>query len=233
MPLPKIILIHGLNNGLEAFWPLRDSLVHLGFEIRLVCLPGHGENRNETGSWEEASMIFERSLKEITSSPYAVIAFSQGALYFQLWLNSSQAPKPVCQLLLAPALFVKNYERLNILMRYLPGKLIVPSAMPKILRRFPYLFINEYRHLFAGIKKYSESPWNFAVPTIVMIDPEDELVDAKKLKEVFGQQVHFVNRPYLKGPQLGKHHFIFHPDYFQKDDWQQFIQTITHFFSSF
>lgn len=233
MPLPKIILIHGLNNRPEAFWPMRDSLNALGYETHLVRLPGHGDDRNETKTWEKASEVFDQSLKELTNSPYAVIAFSQGALYLQLWLKTTQAPKPVCQILLSPALFVRNFDKLKILVRMLPAKLIIPSPMPKAFKRFPYLFISEYRHLFEGVKKFSETPFEFVIPTMVIVDPHDELVDAKKLKKEFGDHVTYLERPYLKFKQPGKYHIIFHPDYFETEGWERFIQKVSVFIRSF
>lgn len=233
MPLPKIILIHGLNNRPEGFWPLRDSLIAHGYEVHLVRLPGHGEDRSETASWEKASQVFDENLKKLTDSPYAVIAFSQGALYFQLWLKTSKAPKPICQFLLSPALFVRNFDKLKHLVRALPGKMIIPSPMPKPLRRYPYLFVSEYRNLFSGVKKFSETPFEFIVPTMVIVDPQDEVVDAQKLKQEFGEHVTYLERPYLRGKRPGKYHIIFHPDYFEDQGWERFIQKITSFINSF
>lgn len=226
MQLPKIILIHGLNNRAEAFWPMRDSFIDLGYTVHLVKLPGHGEDRAETENWDRASGVFKKSLEEITKDPYVVIAFSQGALYFQEWLKTKNVRLPEAQILLSPALFIRHSKLVNWIAKILPPKFKIPSTMPKSLRRHHYLLVSEYRNLFDGIDRFAKSKLEFPIPTLVLVDSKDELVDAKRLKEKFNSHVTILERPYLFGRRPGKHHIIFHPDYYEKDGWSKFIQTI-------
>jgi esterase/lipase len=232
MQLPNIILIHGLNNRPEAFWPIRDAFIDLGFKVHLLCLPGHGEDRTETENWKRASGVFKESLLEVTKDPYAVIAFSQGALYFQDWLASHEVKLPVAQILLSPALFIRNSLMVGMITKFLPAKFKIPSTMPQPLRRYNFLYVSEYRNLLEGMKKFHSSNLKFPIPTMVIVDSKDELVDARKLKEKFGSQVTIMERPYLEGRRPGKYHIIFHPDYHDAQGWKQFIQNISEFIRS-
>lgn len=226
MQLPNIVLIHGLNNRPEAFWPFRDSLVELGYRVHLACLPGHGEDRTETENWDRASGVFKKSLEDITKDPYVVIAFSQGALYFQDWLASNNVKLPQAQILLSPALFIRNSHLVGMLTKILPPKFKIPSTMPKTLRRYDFLYVGEYRNLLEGIKKFSLGELKFPIATMVVVDYKDELVDARKLKLKFGDVVTILERPYLLGRRPGKYHIIFHPDFFEKQHWDEFIFSL-------
>lgn len=223
----KLILIHGLNNNLEAFLPLKTALEARGFECEQIILPGHGDDREETKNSDEARKIFDSRMRAVIDErPYGVIAFSQGALYLQLWLEETSADKPTAQILLAPALFIRNARYLNFVLQALPKFFIIMSQMPKILRRYDYLYIWEYRNLFLMAKTFEQKMRSFKVATKILVDEKDELVDAQRLNQKFPQEVELINRPYLKGKKPGKYHILFQPDYFNQADWNYLIQTI-------
>lgn len=226
MPLPKILLIHGLNNRPEAFWSLRDSLVDLGYIVHLITLPGHGEERTELENWNRSSAAFKETMKDLTKDPYVVIAFSQGALHFQDYMTENLVTLPVAQILLAPALFLRNYSIVKRLAKILPATFKIPSTMPKPFRRYDFLYVGEYRNLLEGVKKFGEGKLKFPVPTMVIVDKKDELVDAAKLKAKFDSHVTILERPFLFGRRPGKHHIIFHPDYYENQGWEKFITDI-------
>lgn len=238
MPL-KIILIHGLNNNLECFFPLRDQFKNLGYSVDLLCLPGHGDNnRDEARNFESALECFEQNILELIEDPYVVIAFSQGALYLQLWLEKNHLPLPLAQVLLAPALYIRHFGKLDMIMSGLPAFAFILSQMPRKLRRYYYLHVWEYRTLFNKAKKFQELKAPMRVPTLVLIDPKDEVVDAQKLKSELdgrnsGAEVIYYRRDYLKGRRPGKYHILFHPDYFTKDDWTAFTTNINEFIKRF
>lgn len=231
----KVIIIHGLNNNLECFFPLLEKLKTLGLEGELLSLPGHGKIRQEAKDFENAQNVFDQSMQKIIrSAPYSVIAFSQGALYLELWLEKHQGRMPDSQVLLAPALFIRHFKKLNFIMSKLPSFAFIISQMPKKLRRFPYLHIWEYRTLFNKAQSYLQVYSPLKVPTLILVDPKDELVDAQKLKEELdngnsGTQIIFFERPYLSGRRPGKYHVLFHPDYFTAQDWDHFTLQISEF----
>ncbi|MBA2404169.1 MAG: alpha/beta fold hydrolase [Bdellovibrionales bacterium] len=233
MPV-KIIIIHGLNNNLECFYPFRDQIRSLGFEAELMCLPGHGQDREEARDFEVALTHFDENIQKLITGPYAVIAFSQGALYFQLWLEKYNRPLPLAQVLLAPALFIRHFSKLSMIMGRLPAFMIIISQMPRKLRRYHYLNIWEYRTLFNKARKFQEFKTPLKAPTLILIDPKDELVDAQKLKHELdgrtsGAEIEFWERKYLRGRRPGKYHVLFHPEYFTPDDWQKFTSKISEF----
>lgn len=230
--ISKLILIHGLNNNLEAFHPLKNALESLGFECQQIILPGHGENRDETKDTALAMKLFDERMRAAIQGPYGVIAFSQGALYLQLWMENTKAPLPQAQILLAPALYIRNFSYLRIIMRSLPNSFFIFSQMPKLLRRYNYLHIWEYRNLFQKAHSFSEMNQSFKVKTQILVDEKDELVDAKKLKKKFPQEVQLIERPYLRGRKPGKYHILFHPEFFTPDGWDGFVKSIKEFFSA-
>ncbi len=230
----KIIIIHGLNNNQEGFIPLSKALNLMGYETEIISLPGHGTNRHECRDAGEAMKTFDLRMKKVIKDPYSVIAFSQGALYLQLWLETNPSPLPKAQILLSPALFIRRFNLLSKLMSALPWFMFIISQTPKNLRRYNYLFIWEYRNLFQKAKQYETSNKPMKIPSLILIDPKDEVVDAQRLKEELARMnsvVHFeyLERPYLKGRRPGKHHILFNPEYFTAKDWKSLIERIDDF----
>jgi pimeloyl-ACP methyl ester carboxylesterase len=228
----KVLLIHGLNNTLESFRPLQEKLISLNFNCVLICLPGHGENRQECPNLELAMKKFDQLLKPHIKDDYTVVAFSQGALYFQLWLNKQVENRPLKQVLLAPALSIRFFGIAEKIIAALPRVSIIPSQTPKQFRKYPFLFGWEYKILFKAATEFSGLEIKLPVPTLVLIDPKDEVIDSISLKKVMDREhvrMIYFSRPYLKGKRPGKHHILFHPDYFSQSDWEKIIKTINDF----
>lgn len=217
---PKLILLHGLNNNLECFYPLRDELIAAGFDCVLLTLPGHGEDRELGRSLEISLRDLDRQLQAHTKEPYYLVGFSMGGLLFQLWLEEHQDRRPQAQVLLAPALKIRRQRIVSLLLKLLPSNLAIKSLMPAHGRRRTSLYVWEYRTLIEGITAFKD---RLIPPTLILIDPKDELVDAKALKSLHAR-THFIERPALRG--AGVHHLIFHPDYFGRTEWKQFIEVI-------
>lgn len=234
----KLLIIHGLNNNLEGFNPLRDACREMGFETHVITLPGHGEDRNQARSFQIAFKAFSESMERHTGSPYQVIAFSQGALFFQLWMQTHPKIRPLSQILLAPALFINRQGLIEKLISLLPSFAFIISQTPKKVRRYPKLYIWEYRTLFEAVKRFQGDKAAFPVPTLVMLDPQDELINATLLETTLKSwntsnfELQLIHRPVISAPGLGKHHVIFHPDYYAPGMWLDFIEKIKRFFSA-
>lgn len=228
----KLLIIHGLNNNSTCFDPLRKLFQQQGFEIISITLPGHGEKRNEAKDFKAAFAAFDKKMREAATSSYSVLAFSHGALYLQLWLEKNPHMKPQCQVLLAPALYVQRYEKLVRLFEMLPGFFPIKSFSPKAFRRYQTLKVSEYRLLFEGIRTFQKHKAGFNIPTLLLVDPLDELIDVPKLKdELINNEMLTLkewSREYLK-KGIGRHHILFHPDYFGKSDWEKFTGEIREF----
>lgn len=227
----KLLLIHGLNNSLEAFHPLRDALSDQGFEVHQVCLPGHGDDRYQVRDLNAALMSFDKQMQALTTTPYVAVAFSQGALYLQQWITQNPTLAPKRQALLAPALFIRRLGFMELLANIVPQNWWIWSQSPAELRRYKELYFWEYRILFAKARLFVSNPM-LRTETLILVDEKDELVNAKKLKELYGERTQVLRRPYLSGKKPGKYHILFHPEYFTAADWEKFIQGLKSFLSA-
>jgi pimeloyl-ACP methyl ester carboxylesterase len=234
---PQLLIIHGLNNNLAFFEPLRDHFSRLGWETHFIVLPGHGDDRHEASNFDEAIEVFTRRMERYTHRPYSAIAFSQGGLFLQLWLDRG-GRSPEHQVLLAPALYINRWKFISQLVNLLPKFVFVKGLSPKEYARWKTLSVWEYRILIEGIKTWQKNHTTFSVPTLLLIDPEDELVDARALQaldKLAHQEFYFEfwPRPYLgRKFGLGRHHIIMHPKYFTPPDWQRFTGRIQTFLES-
>lgn len=223
----KIILIHGMNNNLDCFLPLKDALSKSGAEVILLTLPNHGEERSEIDNFEEGLKAFHDRILPLTEEPYSVVAFSLGALYFENWLAGNLERAPQSYVLLAPAIAVNFEFLIRPFFQRLPKTFFILSQMPKMFRRYDKLFFWEYVLLLDGVERFRNLA-EAGTPARVFIDPKDELVNAKKVQDYYarkGISVEKIQRKNLKS-SLGRHHIIFHPDYFQVDEWKTFISHI-------
>jgi hypothetical protein len=228
-PLPKIVLIHGLNNNVECFRPLQRSLTQAGHECVLVTLPGHGDNRFEAQDLATARQLFRQQMTSVITGPWVAVAFSTGALYLQLLMQESDIPRPLGQVLLAPAFFIRGSRAIRLMEKVLPRSFHLKSWSPRPIRRYAGLHIWEYRLLFEAVETYQRLSEHFAGPTLIIIDPKDELVNARELRRHYPQQVLLIERPHLWKP--GHHHIIFHPDYYRDEGWKDFVRHIQGFLS--
>lgn len=235
---PKVIIIHGLNNTLESVFPLRESLQSMGHECVLINLPGHGKSRDKTLHFDSAQREFDQSIKPHTTEPYVVVAFSLGALYLQLWLENNEAPRPLAQVLLAPALKIRHQELVHLVMGRLSPSVPLPSQTPPQLRLYPFLYVRDYDPLLKGQSAFERLSSPFPIPSLILVDPKDEVIDVhglkKKVDEVNLSSVVFelVERKYLKGRRPGKYHVLIHPDFFRPGDWDQFVEKMSKFLSA-
>jgi esterase/lipase len=226
--LPKIILIHGLNNNLESFYPMRDFLMGLGFEVSMLRLPGHDEQRENLFSLDQAMKDFDSKISALTGAPYIIVAFSLGALLYELWERTQKA-QAVKKIYLAPAFELKNKALILGLVKLFKDRFPIKSFMPRFARNRNSLLIKEYRTLFAAVDLFKE---DFAVHgnAMILLDPQDELVDSRHVLRNWKNhsQIHLINRPYLKNLR-GYHHMIFHEDYYSQEDWAKFQNGIKGF----
>lgn len=216
-----------MNNNLECFFPLKDALIESGAEVILLTLPNHGEERSEIDNFENGLKAFHDRILPLTEGPYSVVAFSLGALYFENWLASNLERAPQSYVLLAPAIAVNFEFLIRPFFQRLPKTFFILSQMPKMFRRYDKLFFWEYVLLLDGIERFRNLPSSHT-PAAVFIDMKDELVNARKVRSLYESkrcEIQEVKRKNLV-KSLGRHHIIFHPDYFQKDEWEDLIYKI-------
>ncbi len=231
--LPKLIILHGLNNN-STTWNEFDSVMkERGFNTLRLTLPGHGEIRDEGQTFELALKKFDETLSPHVNEPYVVVAYSLGALFFANWLMGRKENLPQRMVFLAPALFLRGENILRLGLDTLHPNLPIPSIAPRDIMLHKALYVWEYRNLFGGLDRFQADKNPVTIPNFVMLDPKDELVDAQKLKAEWNvrspeSEVVFLERPHQKwGPS--NHHILFHSKYFTKEEWDFFIGKIEHF----
>lgn len=219
--LPKILILHGLNNNDFAFQEFEKALKELGFETERLVLPGHGNDRY-------GPMTFSVS----ETHNFVLIAYSTGALYVEEWLQTtSHLPRAI--IYLAPAFFIKNEGLLTFIADTLPENFKIPSFAPLEIRLYSHLYIKEYRSFFNKVKKVQKIRGEFPVKTMVVIDEKDELVNASKLipyAKSRGADIKIIKREGLKGP--GAHHILFASQYWKQTEWEKFIRSLASFAES-
>lgn len=232
---PKVIILHGLNNTVESFYLLRDGLQAMGHECVLLNLPGHGKVRDKTINFESAQREFDEVIRPHTRGPYAVVAFSLGALYLQLWLQKNPLQRPLAQVLLAPALKIRHQDLVHKIVGRLWNSLPLPSQTPPRLRLYSFLYVRDYGPLLEGQNVFKGLTTPFTVPTLILVDPKDEVIDVEGLQKDIRQvnlpsvTMQLFERKYLMGKRPGKYHVLFHPDYFRPDDWDKFSKMVGEF----
>lgn len=220
-----------MNNNLDCFHPLRDALVASGAEVLLLTLPNHGDERSEVSTFEDGLEHFAEKMASLTTGDYHVVAFSLGALYLENWLRTHADRPPLSYVLLAPAIAVNFEAIIRPFFRRLPRAFFILSQMPRVFRRYDKLFFWEYVLLLDGIARLRSLPSSHS-PAAVFIDMKDELVNAKQvLRRYSGSHFVEVRRKDLRR-SLGRHHIIFHPDYFQGHEWDEFTEKILQALSS-
>ncbi len=229
--LPKLLILPGLNNNEFAFNHLKEYFLHAGYDVNFIQLPGQGELRSEMDHFNLAFESFKQSMNSHTESPYVIIAFSTGALYYQHWLNENPQKMAKAQFLLAPALRVQHQNLVDKFLNILPEKFPLPSRSPKPFQKYPTLSVKEYQTLFSGLRLLEELKTDFPIPTKIVIDRRDELVDVNHLKKRYANYTRVLERncPVKK---LGVYHLLFHPDYFENNEWEVLMKEIQDFFST-
>ncbi len=231
--LPKLIILHGLNNNSTTWDEFENVMKNRGFPTVRITLPGHGSVRAEGRNFEEVLKSFHKSLRPHVQEPYLAVAYSLGALFFTNWLMGRTENLPLRVVFLAPALYLRNENVIRKMISSLHPKLPIPSIAPKEIMLHRTLFVWEYLNLLGGIERFRNSKDPVEVPNLVILDPKDELIDAQRLKSEWKKkapeaEVVFFERPQQKWG-LSNHHILFHSKYFTANEWENFIQKIETF----
>lgn len=231
----EIIIIHGLNNSSEAFFPLGKELESQGFTIRYFNLIGH-EELNSNISMEESIKHLQDQFESLPhDKKYYCIAFSQGGLVLQL-ISQSSKKNLVKQILLSPALKIRKNILYRLILPLIPRSWRIKSNTPLEVRKFNELSLNYYQNLVDQVQHLKGVNRDLLdqISTFTIIDPNDELVDYKELESFIKLQkltnwkfelFHRKNKP-------SRHHELFHPMFLDQSDWSLLITNIVNFIKS-
>jgi esterase/lipase len=197
------LIIHGLNLKPERLRPLVDELRKWGIGAVLCSLRGHGENYTPLAAqtpdvarlaafrqvsyagWCEEIEAAYRSAAGYAAAhdaPVFLVAFSLGALLGCDRLASTSAVIFDRMVLLAPALALRPYSHLPNLLALWP-QLAIRSFSPPYYRANPATPVAAYRALSTALRNLQDQPRAaLDIPTLVFIDPRDELVSATGIR---------------------------------------------------
>jgi esterase/lipase len=238
------LVAHGLNLKPEAMLSLVHWLTVHGSDVYLVQLSGHHsagiDIKDVTASVWQQEMLEGYKLAQQASREAAVplffLGYSLGALLGQSMIALSMEHTPFDkQILIAPATAIHPRSYLLRLLFFLGKQRNLPSMSPKEYRVNESLPLHIYEILFNEEKRVLRSGFNkLNIPTLVIIDPKDELVSYKKLLKqvnVFGL-THYrlaVLDHSLKDRSQPYHHLVVDEQTMGKRNWEMATREIKKF----
>lgn len=238
------MVVHGLNVKPEAMLPLINWLVGEGSDVYLVKLSGHHENgrniKEVTSAIWHQEMLSGYEVAKTASLNYSVplffLGYSLGALLGQSML-ALYGPETSFdkQVLLAPATAIRRQSYLVRLLFLLGKRTMIRSYTPTVYRVNKSLPLHIYQVLFAEEKKVWEKGFSsLNIPTLILIDPKDELISYKKL-EKFIQRFALTNYQVvklddrLKDRNTSYHHLLLSEQSMGTKNWQLATEKMRQF----
>lgn len=252
------LVIHGLNLKPERMQPLADELRGWGIAVVLCSLRGHGENYaplagyppevarlatfrqvSYTGWRAEvmAGYAAANALAQAAAVPHFLVAFSLGALLGCELLATTPTVHFDRMVLLAPALALRPHSHLPTLLGRWPA-LTLRSFAPRAYRCNPATPIAAYSALRTALRSlHRHANAKLNIPTLVLIDPQDELVSLDGMRR-WVQRLHLTQWRFSlvnKGghrADLRFHHLLLDADCVGQKMWQLMIAEMnTHLLS--
>lgn len=239
------LVVHGLNNHSEVMLPIVKMLNDQGIGVLNVGLTGYGDDFDQlkkvtAEQWLQDVLSANRVLQtKAQNLPQLYVGFSLGALIGETLLNSNLPEKFEFQkaVLFSPALRVHDRSHWVRMFSFLGRGFGVPSFAPKFYAAHWRTPNAAYQALFDLIDTFNQNlvqnSQAINIPTLVFIDPADELVSAEYLTEMVGVfdlghwQINEVHKD--KNAATWFHHVTIDEHAMGKQTWQQMTQKITAF----
>ena len=191
------LLIHGLNTKPDKMRSIASELNGMKQDVLLVKLTGHDKDlaafRQVTREKflndveEAAKRASEESRGKVKS--LNLVAFSLGGLVAIDLVSEGRAAFDR-MVLLAPALAIRGRSYLIKIFVPFGRGFLVPSLSPEDYRANSGTSIAAYLALFESLAAIQATPLlKGNVPTLVFVDPDDELVSVGKLSELIRDKV--------------------------------------------
>jgi alpha-beta hydrolase superfamily lysophospholipase len=164
-----------------------------GSDVYLLTLTGHeGEGANmktvTATHWQQDVLRgYGVALQAAQSMklPLFFFGYSLGGLLGQSVIRLGKGIGSFTkQVLIAPAITIRARSYLLRGLFFLGPQYLLPSYTPPSYRVHAGLPLGIYRILFTEEKKWNAYPEKFPVPTLIIIDPKDELISYRKLKRI-------------------------------------------------
>lgn len=205
----KLLIIHGLNNKIEALSELAISFQN-DFEVVYIKLPHHDKATSLDFDFQRSLDLFKNNLTECLTENTFILSYSLGCVYLQYLFENGFLSIPMSRVIyLSPAL--KTKLKLTFL-KFLPVKFPLPSFSPKQFRYRNYCYWGQYKILLELSSKLKLQHY-----PLIYADPQDELINLNQLSYTP------IERNYLP---FGEHHLTFHPQYYKNNEWEKLIEEI-------
>jgi esterase/lipase len=229
------LVVHGLNTAPAAMLPLVQWLNQQSAEVYQVQLSGHHPGGTELKQvtadiWQQEMLTAYLQAKKAADEktvPLFFIGYSLGALLGQsMVLLPSEEPTFHKQVLISPAFTLRRRAYLLRALFFLPSQFLLPGFTPKAYRVNNALPLRLYRILFQEAGKVLRAKGSqLNIPTLVLMDPRDELISHKALQHWIWRR-HLTNyklitlNPSLAGRRHRYHHLILDEATMGKENWQ-------------
>jgi esterase/lipase len=192
------LVVHGLNNRPSVMLPLVKELNAQGIAVLNVGLTGYATAVSDlkkvtANDWLRDVFIGNCLLQQKAGSvPLYYVGFSLGGLIGETLMISDLAERLEFEkvLLFSPALRTWDRSRWIRLFSFMGRGHGVISFAPARYAAYRFTPNAAYESLFDLIDFYNENlvrnPQKINVPTLIFIDPQDELVSADGLQEMMG-----------------------------------------------
>lgn len=192
-----VVVTHGLNLDPEAMAEIRQALQEAGFHVLSLSLSGHEQGLDEQSRlarfrladfalWRTEmarGLANARAYAQVSRLPLFLLGFSMGGLLSADYVNSHPDAGVQGLVLLAPALSLRWLSYALMPLELFPD-FYLPSLASADYRANSHVPVSAYESLYDGLDTFTEKldPANLDIPTLILVDPEDELVSAAGLR---------------------------------------------------
>ena len=192
-PKGVFLVVHGLNLRPSAMDPLSETLAANGYHVHRITLHGHNGRTaqlfDETVWLNEVTRTYEEIRTRFPELPTYVMGYSLGGLTVVRMLESIPPTEyPQGMVLLAPAISLRGaLDVLTALHLPPPITWAFPNLAPQEYRRYDYTPLFWYSNtlaLYRGIDEGREATRLAAIPTLVVLNEEDEIVSPEGMAQL-------------------------------------------------
>ena len=225
-------------------YPIIEEFVKKKFESFLVKFSGHYQNSRSIDElsldhwYEELRYVYclAKNKAEEQQVPLIFLGYSLGALVGAYLIVKSEGLHSFSkQILLAPATATRRTSSWIKSTFIFPDSWKIPSFSPDGYRMNKSLPIKAYKILFHYQQFIISSGFKYVnIPTLIFIDPKDELISIGRLKEYIRrfdlseyQIVKLLS--HMKDRQAKIHHLIVDDATMGKENWDRFLEKVYEF----
>lgn len=225
--------------------PLVNWLTNHGSDVYLVTLSGHHPNGIDlkeitASTWQEEMLRSYKAAREASlnnSVPLYFLGYSLGALLGQTMIQLPGQNVPFHkQILMAPAVAIRPRAYLLKCLFFFGKGIMIPSYTLEGHGVNKSLPLRIYQIIFEEERKFLQTGFNGStIPTLIFIDPKDELISYRKLVQCTNK-LQFSNYQLvaldddLTHRNTRYHHLIIDEETMGRKNWDMATKKMEEFF---